>query len=34
MQDNGGADAGRNRNDRTPSLIRKNAKGKYRQAGQ
>jgi hypothetical protein len=34
MQDNGSADAGGNRNDRTPPSIRKNANGKYRQDGQ
>jgi hypothetical protein len=34
MKDGGGGDAGRNRKDRPPPPVRKNAQGKYRQAGQ
>jgi hypothetical protein len=34
MQHNGGGDAGRNRDERAPPPVRKNAKGYYRQDGQ
>jgi hypothetical protein len=34
MQDDGGGDAGGDGNDCTPPPVRKNANGKYRQAGQ
>jgi hypothetical protein len=34
MQDNGGGDAGRNGNDGALPPVRKNAKGKHREAGQ